>query len=409
MVLLACGCSSPGVPGESGETGVPAPQKDDLRIAALTYQIGDLTDPDELAKYTRADLLIVQCDQFWGRDSFEGRLNLLRAAKPDLKIIGYFRTKVVRTAWGEPGAEEQTYNHALYQASLPYWCATTTGDTAMDWPGAVLFDYMQPEARQAMLDVFLHYQNTSSNKFDGVYWDYFGDKLWISPDLTDMEGDPDMDGDGVGHWDDPDELQAFNDAQYDWVAEMRQAMGNRFIQIANGARALTDSVFARQFDGMFYELFPNVGYGSGENFKKALDPARYNNLWAAHRWPRTINGGPWLILSHARNIGSYQDQDGNWQTIDPGDLLRAVALLTDATSTHYDKSGQLRAGLPTRELDLGAPLGPTAINGTRYIRRFERGRVELDMGLGYYPIPFAYAIPQDGVVVEQFGSIELSP
>ncbi|MGB5215607.1 MAG: hypothetical protein WBN88_18430, partial [Anderseniella sp.] len=254
LVLLCLGaCSSPGDPDDQGGNLTPAPQKSGLRIAALDYAVGDLTDPEVLARYTRADILVVQSDQFWGRPSFEGRLDLLRAAKPDLKIIGYFRSKVVKAKWE---TEENTYNLALLEASRPYWCATTTGDTAMDWPGAVLFDYTDPAARRAMLDVFLTHQRTSSNQFDGMYWDYFNDKLWIAPAVTTMDGEPDMDGDGVGHFEDEDERQAFQDAQYDWVAEMRQAMGNRFIQIANGARALTDSVFARQFDGMFYELFP---------------------------------------------------------------------------------------------------------------------------------------------------------
>jgi hypothetical protein len=378
-----------------------------LRIAALDYQVGDLNDPAELAKYTRADLLIVQADQFWGRDDYEGRLGILRAAKPDLKIIGYFRSKAIRSHWGdEPW---QTYNHALFEASRPYWCQTTEGDTLMDWPGAVIFDYTNPAARQAMLDVFVSHQQSSSNRFDGVFWDYFNERLWIAPQVTGMEGEPDMDGDGVAHWDDADEQQAFKDAQYAWVREMRAVMGPDFIQIANGARALTDSLFAAEFDGMYYELFPNVGFSNGDTFRKALDPNQYNNLWTAHSWPRTRNGGPWLILAHSALVGSYRDDDGHWVTIDPGNFLRAVALLTDATSTHFDLTGHLRAGIPEVELDLGRPLSETVIDGDHFVRVFERGRVELVMGLGQYPNPFSYAIPQNGIIVEQFGEITVTP
>ena len=218
-----------------------------------------------------------------------------------------------------------------------------------------------------------------------------------------------MVGDGVPHWDDEDELQAFRDAQYDWVHEMTTAKGSNFIQVTNGSRALTDSLFASEFDGMFYEVFPNVGFGSGETFKRALDPNQYNNLWTARNWPRRTNGGPWLILSHSKLIGSYQDEDGQWVTIDPGNLLRAVALLTDATSTHYDLTGQMQAGIPAVELDLGRPLDETVITGDRFVRHFERGRVELVMGLGYYPDPFAYGISQNRVIVEQFGEITMVP
>ncbi len=405
-ILGLSACSSPGDPSQPGSPVEPV-HDGSLRIAALDYQIGDLTDPAELAKYTRADLLIVQCDQFWGQAGFEGRLDLLRAAKPDLKIIGYFRSKVVKTSWGdEPG---QTYNHGLYEAARPYWSYTTTGDTLMDWPGAVVFDYTNPAVRQAMLDVFVTHQRESSNKFDGVFWDYFNDYLWISPNVTGLEGDPDMDGDGVPHMDDEDERQAFKDAQYDWVHEMQAAMGPDFIQIANGARAVLDSVFAAEFDGMFYELFPNVGLGTGATFKNALNPNQFNNLFAARNWPRRTNGGPWLILSHSKLVGSFRNEDGIWETIDAGNLLRAVALLTDATSTHYELTGLPNAGVPAMELDLGPPLGETVITGDRFVRHFERGRVELVMGLGYYPIPFSYVIPQNGVIVEQFGEITITP
>ena len=46
--------------------------------------------------------------------------------------------------------------------------------------------------------MFVSHQNASSNKFDGVFWDYFNTWLWIAPAVTDMEGEPDMDGDGQG-------------------------------------------------------------------------------------------------------------------------------------------------------------------------------------------------------------------
>ena len=408
MIWGMTGCSSPGNPDDPDSTFLSG-DDGSLRIAALDYQVGDLNDPAELAKYTRADILIVQPDQFWGRSELEGRLAPLRAAKPELKIIAYFRSKAIRTSWEANPRESQTYIYDLYQAAKPYWSYTTAGDTLMDWPGAVIFDYTNPAARQAMLDVFVTYQRTSSNKFDGVFWDYFNDYLWIAPSVTGMEGDPDMDGDGVPHMDDQDERQAFKDAQYDWAHEMQAAMGPDFIQIANGARALTDSLFAAEFDGMFYELFPNVGFGSGETFKYALDPNRYNNLFTARTWPRRTNGGPWLILSHSKLVGSYRNEDGYWETIDTGNLLRAVALLTDATSIHYDLTGLPNTGVPAVELDLGCPLGETVITGDRFVRYFERGRVELVMGLGYYPIPFSYAIPENGTIVEKFGEITITP
>ena len=406
LLLLLGACSTPGEPDlPTAYDGFV--DDGDLRIAAYSETLGDLTDPENLARYTRADILLVQCDQFWGRPSFEGRLNLIRAANPDLKIIGYFRSKVAKVNWVDH--PEQTYNYDLYQATRPYWTQTTTGDTLMDFPRAVVFDYTNPAARRAVIDVFTKYQNSSTNKFDGVYWDYFKTTLWISPTVTGMTGEPDMDGDGEAHWDDVDELAAFQDAQYDWLHEMQAAMGPDFIQVANGSRAMTDSLFVRELDGVFYELFPNVGFGSGETFRKALDLNRYNNLFAARHWPRTTNGGPWMILSHRQPVESYQDDSGAWQPVNPGNLLRAIALLTDGTATHYDYSYQTRAAIPAVELNLGKALGGVEIVGDRYIRDFERGRVVLEMGVGHYPEPLAFSVRQEGAVIETFGDMTELP
>lgn len=404
VILLALpACTSPSSP--SGESPTSRIVHDgSLRIAALDYQIGDLNDPAVLAKYSRADVLVVQCDQFWGRASFSGRMDLLRASNPDLKIIGYFRSKVVKTQWGEVAREAQTYNYDLYQASLPYWSHTTTGDTVTDWPGAVLFDYTDPAARAAMLEVFMSYQNASTEKFDGVYWDYFNPKLWIAPTVNNMNGEPDLDQDGIAHWDDADELQAFVDGQDAWVAEMEAAMGRGFIQIANGYRALQDSTFAGKFDGMYYEIFPNVGFTGGARFDQALDVDRYNNLWTARSWPRETNGGPWLILGHAPRVGSYQGPDGQWLPVNASDLTRVMALMTDATAIHFDNSGSHRAGIPTVELNLGRALGGATVDGDFYTREFEHGRVGLQMGTGSYPVPFDYQIIERDVIVEEITS-----
>jgi len=370
-------------------------QEPGLRIAALDYNLGDLTDPSELAKYTRADILIVATWQVW---DYAKDINLIRAANPDLKILAYFRTKCIRSEWSIPPATGRRYTHDLYQAGAPFLSFTTTGDTLSDWPNALVIDYTNPTARKALLDVFVDYQTHSPFKFDGVFWDYFSKSLWIAPTVTGMTGEPDMDGDSVPHWDDPDELAAFVAAQDDFVDEMRAAMGPNFIQIANGVRALQDSTFAAKFDGMFYENFPNQGLVGGPGFRLALDPSVPNNLWAARTWPRTRNGGPWLILSYMHHVGTYLDGDGEYQTIDGDDLTRATALLTDATAITYEGFGVRDAGVPTVEYGLGQPLGGVVVTGDTYSREFENGRIDLYMGSGDYPVPFEFTVWEGGRV-----------
>jgi hypothetical protein len=365
-----------------------------LRIAVLDHHLlGDLSDPAVMAKYARADIIITQPNMFWGHPGLEQNMALLRAANPHVKILGFFRSKCVRQEWADCDPAQQSYLRELYEAARPYFSYTTTGDTLQDWPQVALFDFTNPAARRAMLDIFVAYQQSSPAKLDGVYWDYFNPELWISEDVHTMTGEPDIDGDGVGHFGDADEQQAFRAAQVDWIREMRGRLGNEFIQIANGSRALSDSTFAGLLDGMNYEIFPHVGFSSATPYRAALDPSRPNNLFAANRWLRTDNGGPWQILENVW-VPSMMDQNQVWQPLNMGDMNRAIALLTGSTVIHYDLTGAHHAGIPEVEINIGAPLGGVTVNGDVYTREFERGTVMVTMGSGTYPLGFSFAITQ---------------
>lgn len=395
---VAAGCYYPTGPNEISALSIPELADNSVKVAAVDYAVGDLNDPAVMAKYTRAEIVVIQASQFWdnGLD-----INLLRAAKPGIKILAYFRPKNLRFDWAPPPPEgKRLFGHDMWEAGLPYLRYTTTGDTIQDWPKTYYYDLANPAARQAMLDIFLHYQTTSGQAVDGIFYDYFGLDLWIAPNVTTMQGEPDIDGDGVPHWDDEDEIQAFLRGQEGWINEVRAALGEDFIQIANGSRAVCDSTFAGLLDGMFYEIFPDVGFSG--RFRWALDPTVYNNLFAARHWPRTRNGGPWLILEHAVNVGTYMNPETlQMVPINTGDLLRVVALLTDATSIHYDSSGAHRSGIPSVEANLGLPLGGVTIRGDVYTRDFQYGRVELVMGTGTYPFPFDATITKNGSTLQR--------
>lgn len=363
-----------------------------LRIAVLdAHVLGDLSEPAVMAKYARADLLVTDPGRFWGSPAREHDLELLRAANPNMKILAFFRSKCVRMEWSTPPAAGTSFEYELYQAARPWFSYTTQGDTLQDWPGVAIFDYTKPGARQAMLDVFEAWQTTTPAKLDGVYWDYFSRELWISPDVTSMTGEPDMDGDGVVHLSDTDELAAFRDAQEDWILEMRSRMGAGFLQVANGARALSDSTFAGLLDGMNYEIFPYIGFPGGQPYKSALDPAVYNNLWAARGWLRTQNGGPWLLLDNVW-IPYVADQHGVMRPVDLGNVNRAIAMLTDAAPVHFDLTGAHHAGIPEVEINLGEPLGGVIIEGDSFQRLFDYGSVTVTMGTGAYPLGLSYVI-----------------
>ncbi len=398
LCLVTSACYNAMSPNEVSLADPGAVLDRSIPIAALDYVVGDLHDPAEMAKLARADLLVLSAWQFWESNK---ELDLIRQANPDIKIVAYFSVKAIQDQWAT--AHEGNYTWRLYHTAQPFLVHTTTGDTASDWYGSTLYNFTDPAARAAMLDIFQEYQTTSTNRFDGVFWDYFSPTLWVPQDIRAETGDADFDGDGIGHWDDPDEIDLFLRSQEAWIDEMRARMGEDFIQIANGVRALVDSTFAAKVDGMFYEDFPAQGFYGRPPFEMALDPAVFNNLWAAHNWPRTRNGGPWLILSHMRSGGVFfgPAPDYTPYQIDADDLTRAVALLTDATAITYDDSGERSAGIPAKEYNLGAPLGGVTIDYPVYTREFERGRIVLTMRTGDYPRPFDFEVYQGDQLIDR--------
>ena len=392
LLLAACGrADQPTDPAaDLDRPGDPASGA--LRIAAVDFSVANLADEPDLTKYARADLVALNPWSFWQNESQTGALDALRAENPRMKILAYFSPKIVRQDWAVGPREFHPYEYDLYQAAAPYLCRTTTGDSLMDFPGAIVFDFTRAELRQQLLDVFVANQGRYGNRFDGIFWDYFAPRLWIAPDVSGMTGEPDMDGDSVPHWEDEDELAAFAAAQVAWVRETRARFGEDFIQVANGTRAMFEPEFATLFDGLYQERFPRIPYGAGGEFLEALDPSRPNSVWAMVGHLRTRNGGPWFIPTNHSNVGTVVDQHGEFRRVNPDDFNRVLALLTGSTSAHFDLSGHHRAGLPVVELDLGEPTAPTAINGGIMTREFSRGTIRLQMGEGSYPIPFRYWI-----------------
>jgi hypothetical protein len=326
----------------------------------------------------------------------------LKALNPDLKVLGYVKAKHVRVEWGDPELPPEQrayYPYDLYDATRRYWSWTTEGDTLMDFRNAVVLNITDPGCQRAMLDIYAAHHHSSPNKLDGVYWDYFSPTLWIAPDVQDdVHGEPDLDGDGISHFEDADEQEAWQAAQVSLVQGLRWRLGQDFIQIFNGTRAALDSSFAALGDGMFYEWFPTLPFHGGPQMELALDPDQYNNLFAARNWPRRRNGGPWLILSHKGEM-SFMDDQHLLYHMKFAEFNRVVALLTGCTAV-YHREEQYLASWPEVELDLGLPLGGVTRNDRVLSREFERGLVSLTLTNGEWPLPFDFEIIQDREVMQ---------
>ena len=115
------------------------------------------------------------------------------------------------TPLNAPNEDPESFWYKWYDRTTPYFVETTEGAMAQDFPGNRLINMIDPECRRLMIETVMEMQDNSLNVVDGIYWDYFGRVLWLPSSLDHIPGDPDMDGNGIGHWDDPAEMQAFID------------------------------------------------------------------------------------------------------------------------------------------------------------------------------------------------------
>ena len=372
-------------------------------VAITDFSSVNFNEPGVIETFARADLVQLRGAPLWRGGTF-GEVPVIDRMKeinPDIKVVAYVSSKVA--ALEEPVGGDEFYRE-WYLRTSPYFVYTTAGSIAQDWYTSRLINVLDPECRRIMVSMITEYQNTSVNRFDGIYWDYFNTVLWI-PWNMDIEGDPDMDGDGVGHWSDPDELQGFQDSQIALVEAVRDSLGEDFIQIFNGQRAYTDSTFAALADGMMYELFPTLHFPAPD-MSHALDPEYPFSLFHVRHWVRDQNGGPFLVLEN-KNTNIFIDSEGQQREISTGNQFRAVALLIDGCysswNSHAGSSGIHSYGWPDQEISLGPPLGPPVFAGDFIRRDFQYGQVEVEMKSGNHPNPFHYRIWELGQLVEMLG------
>ncbi len=370
-------------------------------VAILDLSAVDWTDRANIEKYSRSDLCQIMASRIWPGGLY-GDINVfdqMRELNPDIKIVGYVSVKSAQLSGEHSWAD--AFWHDWLENTRDYWCYTTTGDTLQDWENNVVLNILNPDCRQAMVETILEFHRSSINQLDGIYWDYFNNSIWV-PDYLSVEGEPDLDEDGIAHDNDPDEREAFRAAQVSLVEAVRDSLGEDFLMIFNGQRAYADSSFASLADGVVYELFPTLFFPNPD-MKFALDPDYQYSLFRVRHWMRDGFGGPYLVLTNPW-LNRYMDMNYEIADIDLGNQFRAVSMMVDGyacwastTSSTFD----YRYGWTKNNISLGLPLGPVTFEGDFMRREFQYGRVEIEMTSGGYPNPFDYRIWALGKLVEE--------
>jgi hypothetical protein len=385
----------------ASDRGVAFKPHSPRNVAVIQLNPSNWQDPAHLERMAQADLLIVTAHELWAGSALANVpvIQSLKAINPDLKVVGYVSafTSRVSGAILPPGSFWQQW----YTRLRPYWVYTTAGDTSMTWPGAVVVNTINPACRRAMVETIAEFQRSSLNQFDGIYWDYFNTALWVYPDLN-IQGDPDMDGDGIAHLSDQDELTAFRASQVSLVKALRDELGEGYIQVFNGQRAYGEPAFAELADGLVFENYPTLFFPQ-PNARNSLDPAYAFNLFNVRDSLRTQNGGPWIVMSNVlRN--QYSDHNQQVTLLQTGNQFRVVAMLMDGYASWNTQDGSTFSytyGWTDNDICVGEPIGPPVYDGNFIRRDFQYGRVELEWKTGRYPDPFKYKVWSLGQLVEE--------
>ncbi len=255
----------------------------------------------------RAGLLIFPIERCFSPEAVE-IIARLRELNPDIRILGYLAMLQVTELYPDTAYLERSLPWTLdfYKFVEDNWAWTTTGDTLHVWPKMIFLDPIKGngepdgELLTGIVDMLEAYVDDWPGSIDGVMHDYFMYEPYISPYNDNVEGDVDLDGNGIPIGDDEEERAVFLRWQKDYAAAIRSRLGPDFIQIANGRVPQEDAELAGYLNGVFYELFPNMCWSVTDRtgFEKLLENQ-------APGWLTESQGRTWSILTN--NVIEYNN------------------------------------------------------------------------------------------------------
>ncbi len=295
---LACS-SSPSDPEELQRSSYPFEQ---YPMRGITHWSNFFEwDETTVAEAARAGLLIFPIERCFSPDATD-IISRLRELNPDIKILGYLTVLQVKELYPDTAYLASTLPWELeyYRTLEDNWAWSTTGDTFHVWPGLILLDPITESGEgdtrlmNDIVDMLEKYTDAWPGAIDGVMHDYIMYQPYISPYNDNVEGELDLDDNGILIGDDDNEREVYLQWQKDYVAAIRSRLGPRFIQIANGRVPQEDAELAGYLNGIFYELFPNMCWG-------ITDRAGFEILLEnqAEGWLTEAHGRTWSILTNA--------------------------------------------------------------------------------------------------------------
>jgi len=287
----------------------------------------------------------------------------LKQVNPSIKLGTYYSVHSIGQ-WMVK-APLDTRARGYWEAMKPYLAHTTTGDTASIYQNAYLWNVLDPRARLAAIEQLVFY--VRDNRLDWAMLDFISVPLpnLKSPYWESFEdGDLDLDGNGVSHWEDTDEQVALRAAFGDYIAQARSLLPPGFRLIPNGSLALMDTTFSRLVDGCYVEGFPAWFYGSDTgSYVNA-----FNDAYGPQSLPQLTRYGRWAVKDPAIMIEDRYDRG----------LIAYVAMMYDgAVEMKRPMEPAVDTTTPVDLSYLGVPRGPATFVDGLLVREFTTGTLTL--------------------------------
>lgn len=335
----------------------------------------DPTAPDWTDEVSQYDWVAFSSSA-WNSERMKAAAAELRQRNPDIKLGEYFPTMAVGDwvfrARDEGRLRDGSWAKKYYDTMVPYLARTNAMDPATGLPDtASIFkrsycvNLLAPGAIDALVDFYV------TNDADGLDW-FFMDFFTVPmPDLkrsqdpiySEMEaGDMDLDGDGVGHWDDADEQAALRQAFEDLVLALRSRLPDDFALIPNGRLAMVDDTFSRLVDGVFVESFPQWFFGPGFNYDGAVfQPDRVPSMWSLSQ-PRYRHGWGTVMIEDRYDTGWHAN----------------IAACFGAVEIRSG-DGMPMSRVPYLRRAMGQPTAAAVLRDSVLTRQFTRGPVTVTL------------------------------
>ena len=257
---------------------------------------------------------------------------------------------------------------------------TVSGGRWAPWPKQAMIDVTSPAARARMVQAIQGYLPPSEAEV-GLMFDYF--TVPRPAYLVGPQAALDLDGDGVGHDDDPDE-QALLRKSYAALLDACRAAMPKVRLSANGQLALRDTAFTKHLDGIYVEgagaFWPS--WSGRRGVDAMLAPGNPLNWWGVSRHLRSA----WPSVLECKDEGRHE---------------YAVALAMMLTTEEHPVVGVAHDGprpAPVDHLDgwwaVGRPVSDLReMQPGLYARAFEDGVAHLRItDRGLFPRPFEFVL-----------------